>query len=454
MAKAPDSVFSPSEPTPAVSLGALASSPSVPSHKGWFSSWRPTLPSYLGPFPVGVHDFETPADPTTGAKGVLVRLYYPTTVADAKTRSHAKWLPKGSFYAMGYGSFSKMPVAVSMGVFYPALAHIKTPGFLNAALRPAGENSDGVRALPEKLPTVVFAHGLGGMRTTYSAYCGNLASEGMVVIATEFRDGSAAIAAKDNYASSIPYLVPSEKNLPPGQSADEYLLNLRRGQVESKSGEVKEVLTLLRDLNAGKEVHNLMAGKDMRDPAFAAAIKGRIDFDNMVMAGHSFGAATALTALQEPENPFRCGIALDPWMHAVADLPVSKPFLSIQSHTFQWKKNLEPLEALFSHSSVAATSRFGVLLGTAHQDVSDFPALFPSLMRKIKLGGEQDPVRSLEIYHAWSMAFLKEEIGSSTSLPFGNYPGYEKEPSVPRPKSILEGQAAFEALHTSIRHDW
>ncbi|KAJ3185526.1 Platelet-activating factor acetylhydrolase [Geranomyces variabilis] len=446
--KAPDSVVTSSEPTPAVSLGGLATASSVPSHKGWFSSWRPTLPSYLGPFPVGVYDVETPADPATGAKGVLVRLYYPTTIKDANTRSHAKWLPNGTFYSRGYGSFSKLPAAVSLGVFYPVLSPIKTPAFLNADLRPADE------ILPQKLPTVVFAHGLGGMRTTYSAWCGNLASQGMLVIATEFRDGSASVAAKDNYASSVPYLVPSEKNLPSDQSADEYLLNLRRGQVELKTGEIKEVVTLLRDLNAGKEVRNLMASKDKRVPAFASAIKGRVDFDNLVMAGHSFGAATALTALQEPDNPFKCGIALDPWMHAVSDLPVSKPFLSIQSHTFQWKKNLEPLEALFSHSSVAATSRFGVLLGTAHQDVSDFPALFPSLMRKIKLGGEQDPVRSLEIYHAWCMAFLKEEIGSSSSLPFGNYPGYEKEPSVPRPKSILEGPAAFEALHGSIRHDW
>ncbi|KAJ3148367.1 Platelet-activating factor acetylhydrolase [Geranomyces michiganensis] len=442
-------------PTPAISLGALADAPAIPSHRGWFSNWLPTLPSYLGPYPVGVHDIETPANSATGANGVLVRLYYPTTTADAKKRSHAKWLPKGTFYSLGYGNFSKMPAVVSMSVFYPALAGIKTPGFLNAELRPGGENTaDRLPPLPQKLPTVVFSHGLGGMRTTYSTFCGNLASQGFVVAAIEHRDGSAAVAAKNNYADKITYVVPQEKHLAPGQSQDEYLLSLRRGQVKLKSGEVKEVVTLLRDLDAGKEVHNLMGGKGTEDAVLVSAIKGRLDFDTLVMAGHSFGAATALTALQEPENAFKCGIALDPWMHAVSDLPVSKPFISIQSHNFQWKANLDPLQALFSHRSVASTSRFGVLLDTAHQDVSDFPALFPGLMQRIKLGGKQDPVRSLVLYHDWHMQFLKEELSSSTSLPFGEYPGFEKERKVERPKEILEGQEAFETLYKFIRRDW
>lgn len=41
---------------------------------------------------------------------------------------------------------------------------------------------------------MVFSHGLGGMRTTYSYICADIASHGWVVAAVEHRDGSASMA--------------------------------------------------------------------------------------------------------------------------------------------------------------------------------------------------------------------------------------------------------------------
>ncbi len=46
-------------------------------------------------------------------------------------------------------------------------------------------NHDGVR-----WPVVIFSHGLAGSRLTYSQYCGELASHGVIVAAVEHRDGS------------------------------------------------------------------------------------------------------------------------------------------------------------------------------------------------------------------------------------------------------------------------
>ena len=46
------------------------------------------------------------------------------------------------------------------------------------------------KAEDASFPVVVFSHGLGGFRTTYSQYCGDLASHGSVVFAIESRDGS------------------------------------------------------------------------------------------------------------------------------------------------------------------------------------------------------------------------------------------------------------------------
>lgn len=46
-------------------------------------------------------------------------------------------------------------------------------------------NHDGKR-----FPVVIFSHGLAGSRLSYSQYCGELASHGVVVVALEHRDGS------------------------------------------------------------------------------------------------------------------------------------------------------------------------------------------------------------------------------------------------------------------------
>lgn len=72
---------------------------------------------------------------------------------------------------------------------------------------------------------------------------------------------------------------------------------------------MKNVMNLLHDLDNGTPVKNFLESKKwFSSSGFDQAdLKNRIDFENIVMAGHSFGAATAITALQDPELKFRCG---------------------------------------------------------------------------------------------------------------------------------------------------
>jgi len=58
----------------------------------------------------------------------------------------------------------------------------------------AGSQENSLTPGKEKFvfPTVMFSHGLGGIRACYSAVCGEMASNGFIVVAIEHQDRSGA----------------------------------------------------------------------------------------------------------------------------------------------------------------------------------------------------------------------------------------------------------------------
>ncbi|KAJ3044177.1 Platelet-activating factor acetylhydrolase [Rhizophlyctis rosea] len=407
-----------------------------------------------GHYPVGVLDIETPR--TANQKGVLFRLYYPTTIS-AENHSHARWLPNASFYSVGYGDFFKIPGWLSLGVFYPLAASTTMPAYSNAPLLPSSSISshseddpatiEPLPKVPDRLPVIVFSHGLGGTRTTYSQVCCDLASHGFIAAAVEHRDGSATVASVNAYAERVRYRrVAEEKALvPEGMSHEEYLLRERKKQVAFKDEEIGEVVEVLRQLDEGREIDNLM--KDFAAGFDLGVFKGRFDWDKCAAAGHSFGGATALTSLSNPKRPFGVGIIFDPWMHAVGELDITKPFITIQSETFHWRENLDPISRLLSHPSHHPSTKFIVIRNTAHQDFSDFPSLFPFVSRKLGLGGSADPHISLALCDELVMKFLKGQWGLVEEL--APVKGAEvKKPGGPGSGEplFLEGEKGLEFL--------
>jgi platelet-activating factor acetylhydrolase len=153
-----------------------------------------------------------------------------------------------------------------------------------------------------------------------------------------------------------------------------------------------------------------------------------------VIAGHSFGAATVIEALREPNAPYCCGIALDAWMFPVArddntrpntiPKPTPAPILAINSQVFtRWSVNYTSLrEHLVRWQQQRQQQcppeehhrqRFYLLTvrGTGHQNQSDFPVLYRTLFRYIgKLGGRCDPELALTLNTRACLEFLRRTL--------------------------------------------
>lgn len=157
----------------------------------------------------------------------------------------------------------------------------------------------GVKAkTDQKLKPVIFSHGLGGHRWLYSNFCCELASRGFLVAALEHRDNSACHTfyyeseenAKKNIKTPIEYeLIPFGR----------HHFKKRHAQVTYRAEECSRALDFLIDLNKGKVPVNIMTEVPNNDSyEFSLGdLTGNLDLDGAVMAGHSFGGATALFTL-------------------------------------------------------------------------------------------------------------------------------------------------------------
>ncbi|TVY76049.1 Platelet-activating factor acetylhydrolase, partial [Lachnellula suecica] len=449
---------------------------------------RTPLPYYSGPYSVGVMDLEVPArEPRHFSEikrehkhllelaTVLFSVFYPSGFGNGqgpspegeKHWSRPTWLPRPRIdVAKGYGKFSGIPPWLSVAWFGATTAFTKLPAFRNSKLaehwppehnsREAGthetKNSAGTPPPGEPehpcFPLLVFSHGLGGTRTTYSSLCGEFASYGFVVVALEHRDGSGprtfvnlppdnkamnssnidlSAEAKRTGASRMDYVFPQHnpRDTMPGNKCG-VDSELRGAQIQLRLAEIEEALHVMSIIHAGKGEQISSSNLRQRNSTGGSsrglrginwsAWKDRFHLKQVTMIGHSFGAATTVEVLRHQDRfqSIGQGIIYDIWGAAIQppeDDPghrIHAPLLGINSEAFMyWPDNFESVMKLCKEAKEAGQLCWLMTVrGSVHISQSDFSILYPkisSLLLKMTV----NPRRAIDLNINASLEFLK-----------------------------------------------
>ncbi|KAF5871746.1 putative platelet-activating factor acetylhydrolase protein [Botrytis fragariae] len=452
---------------------------------------RKPLPYYSGPYSVGQMDIEVPVrEPRTfsnikrqhkhvlNLETVLFSVFYPSSFGSGegvspegeKKWSRATWLPRPRVeVAKGYSKFAGLPSWPTMAFFGMTTAFTKLPAFRNAKLakhwppenaresefgyqtkNSAGEPPPGEPESP-CFPLLIFSHGLGGTRTTYSSVCGEFASYGFVVVAIEHRDGSGprtfvnlpkmgdkfgsqnvdhSDEARERGYERFDYVFP-EGNARDTTPNNEKGVDgeLRAAQIQLRLAEIEEAYYIMTQIHDGDGARiaeaNLRQNSPGRVGGSSRGLKGvdwqswksRFHLQQVTMLGHSFGAATTVEVLRSQAERFPYisqGILYDPWGGAIqqADCDsenlIHNPLLCINSEAFMyWPSNFSRIMSLCREAKSQGTLCWLLTVrGSVHISQSDFSLLYPNVSSFL-LKMTVNPRRAIDLNINASLEFLK-----------------------------------------------
>lgn len=376
------------------------------------------LPEYSGEYEVGTIDLEVPCEkrtvsdavfknaggPAFELETVLFSLFYPAVKGQPIVKAPHRWVENVHVQAKGYARLAHIDNVLTNSIFSWALwalvGSTTVPANVDAPLH--GSRTSSSETTPEqprtkdsvsKFPVIVFSHGQASGRTSYTQYCGELASRGYVVAAIEHRDGSGPgteVKHKDGVKRTV--FPMTAKQLEPVPEADEFKMMQRT----MRQAELEETVRVLRLINDGKGIE-LFQANARSEGAHLDQWEGRLDIDRLVFGGHSFGATGALQALRGApckERPFVGAVVLDPGKQSGAlNEDIDVPVVVVHSQTWSSKFSLFQGRAHFDvvkdvvkrvlekgpgkkrHAAWFITSK-----GTSHASVTDAALIEPSII--------------------------------------------------------------------------
>ncbi|KAF3069701.1 Platelet-activating factor acetylhydrolase [Daldinia childiae] len=439
-----------------------------------------SLPNYTGPYSVGIMEIEVPVrEPRTFSRikrnhthalrmdTVLFSIYYPCDPSSyAQSRgnrpSKATWLPRPrTLTSKGYAKFFSMPHLPVTAYIAATTMFTKLPAFRNAKLTSdragaASCSSSDVYSQDTltgsgdkpKFPVIFFSHGLGGSRTCYSTVCGELASNGFVVVAVEHRDGSGArsyvnippsgkladglkIDNTDSRRSyKVDYIFPLDNALDTSpNNARGVDTELRHAQIEMRMSEIGEAYYVLELLNNGQG--DLVYKNNLRKKGNAGSSSkgleginwsdwdGRLLLWNTTAMGHSFGGATTAEIVRQNDRfPYiGQGILLDAWGQAtpkvgeVTHQSLRKPLLAINSEAFMhWPENFKRIYDIGEEArNGGALCWMLTIKGSTHLSQTDFAILYPRWM-SLFMKTMVNPKRAMALTVNSSLEFLSRVL--------------------------------------------
>ncbi|KAI0546679.1 phospholipase A2 [Xylaria curta] len=265
----------------------------------------PRFPEFTGPYKVGTVDVEIPVcelespaptpDNAADLETVQFRVFYPCDPNASGKR--ITWLPAPQRdYLSAYIKFLGVGAFLAEAAsFLPRHLHFTSiPVVDNAPILPPETPND-------RWPTMMFSHGLGGSRNTYSQIAGSLASHGVVVVCPEHRDGSAiASFMRVPYQQNHRFFARSTKrSVPythiPHDPTDE-VYERRNAQLRIRLWELGLIHEAILTIDEGRKLTNLN-----KDALSLEHLSNRLDVHEpgrIIFGGHSFGGATIVQFLK------------------------------------------------------------------------------------------------------------------------------------------------------------
>jgi len=292
----------------------------------------------------------------------------------------------------------------------------------------------------KELPVIVFSHGLFGDLDMHSAYSRQIAEQGWIVVVLEHEDHSASYAKTESgevLTIARPDPMPTKDQLENHRPT--FWPFARKFWGPMLEHRVLEIATVVEGLHNGTayllrgdtgEPYDDEAEQDAANKHLQALLS-RMDTTQMVMAGHSFGGATAILAVQSElpalRDAFTSLLLYDPWVEPLPEASLdrglgSMPTLMILCGKWGDKsgnKFYSLTERLSEHSPQL---EMATLPGTLHQWVTDTPFWFP-WMPSWLFGhcGSMQPRAAMRRTVDASLALLQRESCVELALPFEEF---------------------------------